>query len=293
MALFSVVGTQVAGDVGFNLVGCTLVGCIAGLGGRSINNVLYGNSSPLLKQLPGVFWARKPLYLGLAIASSLLTFFAWPVYCQNMSEHYLETVIGKENLEDDGSVGEDAFVVACQRDESFLRTIRVGMLPTANKAKTLEPMSPKELFRRIDTDGSGTIDADELKSLVQERFRNSWEMYAIDTAALASITVAGVHGALVMGVHPLVAATSGITMSLGGILRDLFCGRDLAAASQSYAFATGAGSAVYVLTREMALRGYPLMAITRIMLSMGTTVSLRCWEFVRGEPLLAPMHGRK
>jgi hypothetical protein len=36
LALFSVVGTQVAGDAGFNLVGCTLVGCIAGLGGRSI-----------------------------------------------------------------------------------------------------------------------------------------------------------------------------------------------------------------------------------------------------------------
>mmetsp|Transcript_5468 Transcript_5468/g.11613 ORF Transcript_5468/g.11613 Transcript_5468/m.11613 type:complete len:169 (-) Transcript_5468:818-1324(-) len=168
------------------------------------------------------------------------------------------------------------------------------MLPTMKEgARKLESMTPDEIFRRLDVDVSGTIDSFELKSLVQGRFHNSWEMYTIDTAALAAVTVAGVHGAISMGLHPLVAATSGIVMSLGGVLRDLFCGRDLAMASQSYAIATGAGSTVYVLTREMALRGYPLLAMTRIFLSMGTTVSIRCWEYFRGEPLLAPMRGRK
>mmetsp|Transcript_6322 Transcript_6322/g.15729 ORF Transcript_6322/g.15729 Transcript_6322/m.15729 type:complete len:302 (-) Transcript_6322:184-1089(-) len=291
LALFSVVGTQVAGDAGFNLVGCTLVGCVAGLGGRSINNLLYGSSSPLLKQLPGVFWARNSLYLAVAIGSSLLTFFAWPVYCEKVSEHYLENVIGKEKLEQDGSVGKNAFVEACERNEDFINTIRIGMLPKT-KMTALEELSASELFHRIDLDSSGTICAKELKLLVQDRVRNSWEMYAIDTAALASISVAGVHGAIGMGLHPIVAACSGVTMSLGGILRDVFCGRDLAVASQSYAFATGAGSTVYVLTRELALRGYPMIAIFRILLSMGTTISLRYFEYVRGEPLLAPMHGK-
>mmetsp|Transcript_21171 Transcript_21171/g.31980 ORF Transcript_21171/g.31980 Transcript_21171/m.31980 type:complete len:97 (-) Transcript_21171:48-338(-) len=93
-----------------------------------------------------------------------------------------------------------------------------------------------------------------------------------------------------MGVHPCFAAMSGVTMSLGGVMRDIICGRDIMAATQSYAFTTGCGSAVYVLTRELALRGIPLLALTRIVLSMGTTISLRYWEFVRGEPFLSPMH---
>ncbi|KAL7550517.1 hypothetical protein ACHAWF_013736 [Thalassiosira exigua] len=285
-SLFSVVGTQVAGDAGFNLIGCTLVGSVAGLGGRTINNLLYGNSSPLLKQMPGVFWARDPSYLVVAIFSSLLTFFAWPAYCDEMSTYYLDTVVGEQNLEDDGSVGKEAFVKACESNEDFLDTIRAAQ-------NALKDRSAEEIFHRIDLDHSGTICAEELKLLVQERVRNSGEMYAVDTVALAAISVAGVHGAIRMGLHPVVAAVSGVTMSVGGILRDLFCGRDLAVASQSYALATLAGSSVYVLCRELSLRGFPILAIYRIILSMGTTMSLRYWEYVRGEPLLAPMHGRE
>lgn len=292
LALFSVVGTQVAGDAGFNLIGSALVGCIAGLGGRTINNVMYGASSPLLNQLPGVFWARNPSYLAIALGSSVLTFFAWPVYCEKMSVHYLETIIGKENLEEDGSVGKDAFVEACHRNEEFLENIRIGMMPKFEMSM-LRKMSASELFHHIDLDGSGTIDAQELKLLVQEHIRNSGEIYAIDSVALSAYAVAGVHGAIRMGLHPLVAATSGITMSLGGVLRDVFCGRDIAVASQSYALATGAGSAVYVVTRELALRGFPIWAAFRILLSMGTTISIRYWEYAKGEPLLGPMHGRK
>ena len=280
---------QVAGDAGFNIVGCTLVGCVAGLGGRSINNVLYGRSSPLLKALPGVFWARDPTYLAIAIGSSIVTFFLWPIYCEYMSCHYLENVIGKENLEADGSVSEKSFVQTCEEDNNFLDLIRIGMQPTT-RTGALEALPPRELFHLIDKDKSGTIDAGELKLLVQDRVRNGSEMYAIDTAALASISVVGVHGAIGMGLHPLVSCTSGITMSLGGMLRDVFCGRDIAVASQSYAFASGAGSTVYVLTRELALRGFPIIAPIRIMLSLATTAMVRYWEFVRGEPLLAPMH---
>ncbi|KAL7491420.1 hypothetical protein ACHAWT_001987 [Skeletonema menzelii] len=291
VALFSVVGTQVAGDVGFNIVGCTLVGCIGGLGGRTINNLLYGNSAPLLRQLPGVFWTRQPHFLAVAIGSSLAMFFAWPQYCDYMSTHCLEEVIGKDKLEEDGSVGETAFVQACEKSEDFLKTIQIALLPKF-QGKDLNELSATKLFRQIDLDGSGTIDSHELKMLVQERVRNSWEMYTIDTIALASISVAGVHGAIGMGVHPLVAAVSGVTMSLGGVMRDIICGRDILAATQSYALATGCGSAVYVLTRELALRGIPLLAITRIALSLGTTISLRYWEFVRGEPLLSPMHAK-
>ena len=48
LPLFAIVGTQVAGDAGMKLVGCVLVGCVAALGGGSVNAVLYGAASPML-----------------------------------------------------------------------------------------------------------------------------------------------------------------------------------------------------------------------------------------------------
>ena len=68
------------------------------------------------------------------------------------------------------------------------------------------------------------------------------------------------------------------------------CGRDLAIGSQSYALATFSGAAVYVSLRELALRGLVVPLAPRIMLSGGTVVALRAWEWLTAEPLLAPMH---
>ena len=98
-----------------------------------------------------------------------------------------------------------------------------------------------------------------------------------------------VNGAIARGLHPLVAATSGVTCCFGGLMRDVLCGRSLAIGSQSYAFATGTGAAVFVALRELALRGLPLPLAVRIFLSGGSVVALRASEFVSGEPLLAPM----
>jgi len=71
--LYAVSGTQVAGGVGMNIVGCTLVGCATALGGGTLNNLLHGSSSPL-HSIPGVFWVRDPSYLAMAAGASLLTF---------------------------------------------------------------------------------------------------------------------------------------------------------------------------------------------------------------------------
>jgi uncharacterized membrane protein YeiH len=280
-AVFAAVGTQIAGDAGMNIVGCALVGCVAAMGGGTLNNVLYGSSAPIHGR-PGVFWARDHRYLAIALGASVLTFFAWPVYCRS-SDHYIEDVIGKENLEEDGSVSKAAFVAACQRDGDFLASVRTA-LPS--------PLTdPGVLFHQIDTEDSGTIKL-ELKALVQRKFDNSFETFVLDTAALAGFAVAAVHGAIGIGLHPLVAMSSGVTICFGGILRDVLCNRDLAIGSQSYAIATGAASTVYVLLRELSLRGMHIPLIGRIFLSAGSTVALRVWEYVRGEPLLAPMFGR-
>ena len=41
-SLFAIVGTTLAGQAGMHVVGCTLVGCIAAMGGGTVNNLLTG-----------------------------------------------------------------------------------------------------------------------------------------------------------------------------------------------------------------------------------------------------------
>ena len=113
----------------------------------------------------------------------------------------------------------------------------------------------------------------------------------MDTLALAAISIVAANGATARGLHPLVACTSGVTICFGGLLRDVFCGRNLAIGGQSYAMATGAGATVYVALRELALRGLPLPLAVRLVLSGGCTCALRYWEWVTPHPLLEPMHG--
>ncbi|KAG7356410.1 UPF0126 domain containing protein [Nitzschia inconspicua] len=283
-ALFSAAATLAAGDVGMNMIGCCLVGCVGALGGGTLNNVFYG--ATILGKNSAVFWCKDWRYVAVAVTASLLTFFAWPAYVTNKSEHYLTQVFGKNNLNADGGCGKRAFVDACYRDKNLLKTCKKAM-PLAR------PANPEHYFDILVADGSTSIYHEHLKALVQKSFENSLESYVLDTAAMAAFTVSAVHGAIGMGVHPVVAATSGITMCFGGIFRDIFCQRDLSIAGQSYAFCTGAGAIMYVSLRELALRGFRLSLIARVCLSAGTTITLRAWEYYRGEPLLSPMHGKK
>jgi uncharacterized membrane protein YeiH len=282
-ALFSVVSTLAAGDAGMNMIGCCLVGCVGALGGGTINHVFYGGT--ILGKSSSVFWCRDWRYLAVAAGASLLTFFVWPLYVTREAEHYLQNVFDEDNLDDNGACGREEFVKACHRDHKLLATCRAAF-PFAR------PAIPQHYFDLLDTDHTNSINHDKLRALVQKSFENSPESYVLETAALAAFTVSAVHGAIGLGLHPLIAATSGVTMCFGGIFRDLFCQREqLAIASQSYAFCTGAGSVVYVLLRELALRDFRLSLMGRVVLSAGTTIGLRAWEYKRGSPLLSPMHG--
>lgn len=283
-ALFAVVGTQVAGEADMNVVGATLVGCISCLGGGTLNNWLYG-TSPLLAQ-PGVNWVRNPSIFFLAVAASVFTFYAWPVYCENQAKRELVDVFGKDNLEPDGSVGKQAFVDACVWNDAFKR--RVANATDASLDP--ETVDPEALFDMVDTDGSGYLEIDEMQTLIRHRFNGSSTIYMLDTVALSALAVTAVHLAITRGLHPLVAATSGITTCFGGIMRDVLCGRHMALGGQSYALATGAGSTVYIILRQLSLQGLPIPLVARILLSAGTTISVRMWEFIREEPLLRPMH---
>ena len=117
--------------------------------------------------------------------------------------------------------------------------------------------------------------------------------YWLDTLGLASLSIAAVVLAIRNGLHPIVAATSGVTVCFGGIMRDLLCGRDLAIGGQSYALCTGVTSTMYVVLRDLAIRRILVLPLTvRTFMSAGSGVALRGLEWFRGEPLLSPMHGR-
>ena len=68
---FAVVGTHCAGEVGMNVVGCTIVGCAGALGGGTLNHLLVGRGGP-------VFWMADPRFLLFAAVSSVATFYLWP-----------------------------------------------------------------------------------------------------------------------------------------------------------------------------------------------------------------------
>ena len=291
-ALFAVVGTQLAGEAGMNIVGCSLVGCIAAMGGGTLNNLLYASSSPILGNA-GVFWVRIPAYLATALGASIFTFFAWPLYCERQAEIEIKSMLPRDDreIQRDGKgnavVDEASFVAACERDGAFVAGVRAGLGLGEGEAS-----SSRQLFRRVDTKKTGYIDLKEMQVVVGARFDASPTMYALDSAALSGFAVAAVHGAVGRGLHPLVAASSGVTICFGGILRDVLCKRDLAIGGQSYAFATGAGSTAYVLLRELRIRGIISVPLPgRIIIAAGTCAFLRWWEYVRGVPLLSPMHG--
>lgn len=283
--LFAVVGCQLAGEENMNLIGCTLVGCIAAMGGGTLNNLLYGSSALLLDK-PGVFWIRQPSYLVLSLVSSVVTFYTWPILCRKMAKTELEQFIGKEKLNRDGSCNRESFLQACRENVDFRRSVATAL--------HLDPITtvPELLFAAADSDGRGSsLSLTEMETLVAKQFDASPIMYGADSLALAAFAAVAVNGAVQRGLHPIVAATSGVTICFGGILRDVLCGRELAIGGQSYAFATGAGAAVYVLLRELRLcTGWPIPLLARIVSCFAVTVGLRVFEYSNGKPLLSPMH---
>lgn len=296
-ALFAVVGAQVAGDAGMNLVGCSLVGCAAAMGGGSLNALLYGGTNPLLANSPGVRWVANPSFLIVALLAAVGTFFVWPYYCQTKANRYIEDAIGKDNIEDTDTIGEDAFLAAWHHHPTFQQAIKDALpnLQYTNK-RAIDPEAIRveeglAYFRYIDSNASGDIDRRELQELIQERFHNGWETYWLDTFGLTSLSLASVVGAIRCGLHPIVAATSGVTVCFGGILRDILCGRELKIGSQSYAFATGASSATYILLRELTIRRILILPlVVRTFISAGACIGLRGYEFLTGKPILRPMH---
>jgi len=74
------------------------------------------------------------------------------------------------------------------------------------------------------------------------------------------------------------------------VLRDVLCKRDVAIGGQSYALATAAGASVYVLLRQLVVRGWYLPLFSRILASFGVVLAERVyvWHEDATDRLLPP-----
>ena len=113
--------------------------------------------------------------------------------------------------------------------------------------------------------------------------------YGLETVALSALAVVGAQQGIIKGLHPLVSSCLGVTIALGGVMRDLLCGRDLTLGAstgcQSYGIASFSGAAVYVALRELhvwncagstskLLKGGIPIGL-RILLGFGTVFGIR------------------
>jgi uncharacterized membrane protein YeiH len=118
--------------------------------------------------------------------------------------------------------------------------------------------------------------------------------YGLESVALGALAVVGAQQGIIRGLHPLVSSALGVTIALGGVMRDLMCDRDLSLGAstgcQSYGIASFSGAAVYVALRELhvwncagstskLLKGGIPIGV-RILLGFGTVFSIRvaAWQ---------------
>jgi len=128
--------------------------------------------------------------------------------------------------------------------------------------------------------------------------------FGVESAALGALAVVGAQQGIVRGLSPLVSACFGVTITLGGVMRDVLCQRELRLGDldgcQSYALASFCGGAVYVGLRELHVwncagsthklvaGGLPIGL--RIALGASTAIAVRAFAWQRRpEGLLSGM----
>lgn len=220
---WAVAGTQAAGEAGMHLIGCSLVGCISAMGGGTVNNLLFNDTRQ------GVNWVRNPRStVMVALASSVVTFFAWPMICEALAEkrllkihetaaslswtEWLNRLLG--TVEEAKYISRNQFLAAC-KDPDFFNYFR----------KLLRPRMPgrtsptaQEMFETIDVNHDGVIDLNELQNLVKLEYDGSSARYMLDTVAVGASSVTGTAGAIARGLHPVVCVVSSVTLCFGDCL---------------------------------------------------------------------------
>jgi uncharacterized membrane protein YeiH len=281
-ALIAAVGTIIAGQAGMNVVGATFVGCCASMAGGSLNNVLTGNLRG------GVFWMKDSIFLGIAVASSVATFYLWPWYEEQAAERFcaeMRLAVGATN--DACGVSYDDFAQALEHEPHLARRVFGACAPhfedVLGRSLLAEEHGSRYLFEWL-AKGDETLSVPALQQIARWEAMDSPLLYAIESFALGAIAVIGAQSGIVRGVRPLACVATGVTICFGGILRDLLCQRPVAIGGQSYALATAAGASVYVALRQLVVAGYAIPLVLRIALAAGTVLSQRAlsYHFGRG-----------
>lgn len=190
ISFFALCSAHTAGESGMHVVGSVLVGCVAALGGGTINNLLVG-ATP-------VGWTKDTSYVVAAIAASLVGFYLWP------------------------------FAELAKDDSQILKT-KLDLIPAE--------IIPKFESKTYDEKGTSPV------------------RYALESVALGALAVVGAQQGIVKGLHPLASSCLGVSVALGGVMRDVMCQRDVVLGShsgcQSYAVASFSASATYVILRQI------------------------------------------
>lgn len=283
--LFAVVGAQCAGVAGMNVVGATLVGCVSGLGGLTLNNLLTGSTAG------GVFWMRDPRFLVVAVAASVATFYAWPEFEARSAERSFDRLlVAAGAAARRTSVSRDEFAAALADDPALDASIFAAVAPSLepgvrDACAALPSLRPHLVFEFLNVDGTHWLHEAELRVVARLQATNSPLLFGLESCALGAVAVIGAQAGITAAVSPLACVALGLSSCSGGVARDLLCNRDIAVGSQSYALATSLGASVYVGLRALVVRGWAIPLVARVGLAFAATLAQRGVVFVWAPPL--------
>lgn len=169
------------GETGMHVVGATLVGCAASMGGGTINNIIMGTTAG------GVYWIRDVSYLLVAVCASVLTFYSWP---------YVELELARQEMNfneilpnDSSTVTLLQFKVALEKNPAFEQRVRRAIAEELFDGSDLADAEPEDIFAWLDLDGTGELNRDELLVLARRQADESFLVFAVESVALGAFAV--------------------------------------------------------------------------------------------------------
>ncbi|GMI16851.1 hypothetical protein TrLO_g1685 [Triparma laevis f. longispina] len=277
-SLLAVIGVTYSGLAGMNVVGCSVVGCAAALGGSTFSDIMTGRLAR-----GGVFWARDPRFLALTLMSSLATFYALPSYETATATSLLNSIRSTAGLSPSSGISLPTFEKALVLSAELRENLKTVLLPRLDQdiqlAIKTSPSVEEEariIFEVLDGDGNEVLDVSELLPLSRHTLTASKTFWYAESIALSSLSVVTAQSCIVRGLNPLssiVIATLG--GCVGGVMRDILCGRSMKEDLENYAMCTFTGGSALILMRQMVIRGARIPLSFRLSSAFMTTIATR------------------
>lgn len=272
-ALFAILGAKVAGEAGMNVIGVQFVGVLSSIGGATLNDLLLGHPKG------GVFWVRDLRFLLVAVIVSTGSFWLWPCYESWTASDLLHRMQQAAGIGRTHDIREAQFSLALEEDPQLAAYIRTA-IATPMRVRPAELDSAQgitRMFQWLDQRRTGSLDGEDLRRLALLQNANSPFLYTLESILTGTAGISGANAAIARGMHPLVCATCSVSISFGGVFRDIFCGRNVALGTSSFAFACGISGVVYVALMLVAPN---VSYAVKVLFSIGAACSQRayCWH---------------